>query len=114
MIGSSTVRSWSGWGQPLNIRLIILVDDDVAHSDWEQDLYRMGVPPEMEIRFADVATAVKDHATYASDPRHSHRPHRKHHDNARIAAWSRNHPCRSTLAGSITGRVGRRRCDMSS
>ena len=60
-----------GWGQPLNIRLIILVDDDVAHSDWEQDLYRMGVPPEMEIRFADVATAVKDHATYASDPRHS-------------------------------------------
>jgi mannose/fructose/N-acetylgalactosamine-specific phosphotransferase system component IIB len=60
-----------GWGQPLNIRLIILVDDDVAHSDWEQDLYRMGVPPEMEIRFADVSTAVSDHATYASDPRHS-------------------------------------------
>lgn len=60
-----------GWGQPLNIRLIILVDDDVAHSDWEQDLYRMGVPPEMEIRFADVSTAVRDHAAYANDPRHS-------------------------------------------
>ncbi len=60
-----------GWGQPLDIRLIILVDDDVAHSDWEQDLYRMGVPPEMEIRFADVSTAVRDHATYASDPRHT-------------------------------------------
>lgn len=60
-----------GWGQPLNIQLIILVDDDVAHSDWEQDLYRMGVPPEMEIRFADVPGAVRDHATYASDPRHS-------------------------------------------
>jgi PTS system mannose-specific IIB component/fructoselysine and glucoselysine-specific PTS system IIB component len=60
-----------GWGQPLNIQLIILVDDDVAHSDWEQDLYRMGVPPEMEIRFADVPTAIRDHATYASDPRHS-------------------------------------------
>lgn len=60
-----------GWGQPLNIRLIILVDDDVAHSDWEQDLYRMGVPPEMEIRFADVSTAVRDHATYANDPRNS-------------------------------------------
>jgi mannose/fructose/N-acetylgalactosamine-specific phosphotransferase system component IIB len=60
-----------GWGQPLNIQLIILVDDDVAHSDWEQDLYRMGVPPEMEIRFADVPTAVRDHATYANDPRHS-------------------------------------------
>jgi mannose/fructose/N-acetylgalactosamine-specific phosphotransferase system component IIB len=60
-----------GWGQPLNIQLIVLVDDEVAHSDWEQDLYRMGVPPEMEIRFADVATAVQDHAAYAADPRHS-------------------------------------------
>jgi len=45
-----------GWGQPLNIRLIVLVDDDVACCDWEQDLYRMGVPPEMELKFADVAT----------------------------------------------------------
>ena len=60
-----------GWGQPLNIQLIVLVDDEVAHSDWEQDLYRMGVPPEMEIRFADVATAVRDHTAYASDPRRS-------------------------------------------
>jgi len=60
-----------GWGQPLNIELIILVDDEVAQSDWEQDLYRMGVPPEMEIRFADVAAAVRDHQTYANDPRRS-------------------------------------------
>lgn len=60
-----------GWGQPLNIQLIVLVDDEVACSDWEQDLYRMGVPPEMEIRFADVATAVRDHATWVNDPRPS-------------------------------------------
>lgn len=60
-----------GWGQPLNIQLIVLVDDEVAHSDWEQDLYRIGVPPEMEIRFADVATAIRDHAAYAGDPRGS-------------------------------------------
>jgi len=60
-----------GWGQPLNIRLIVLVDDDVACCDWEQDLYRMGVPPEMELRFADVATAVREHASYARDPRPS-------------------------------------------
>ena len=60
-----------GWGQPLNIKLIVLVDDEVAGSDWEQDLYRMGVPPEMEIRFADVATAVRDHASWTSDPRPS-------------------------------------------
>lgn len=58
-----------GWGQPLNIRLLILVDDMVASSDWEKELYRMAVPPDMEVRFADVATAIRDHAKYASDPR---------------------------------------------
>jgi len=58
-----------GWGQPLNIRLLVLVDDLVASSDWEQELYRMAVPPDMEVRFADVATAIRDHARYASDPR---------------------------------------------
>ncbi|MFL5500518.1 MAG: PTS system mannose/fructose/N-acetylgalactosamine-transporter subunit IIB [Gemmatimonadaceae bacterium] len=58
-----------GWGQPLNIRLLVLVDDLVAASDWEQELYRMAVPPEMEVRFADVATAIRDHPRYAGDPR---------------------------------------------
>jgi mannose/fructose/N-acetylgalactosamine-specific phosphotransferase system component IIB len=58
-----------GWGQPLNIRVLILVDDMVASSDWEKELYRMAVPPEMEVRFADVATAIREHAQYASDPR---------------------------------------------
>jgi PTS system mannose-specific IIB component/fructoselysine and glucoselysine-specific PTS system IIB component len=59
-----------GWGQPLDIGLIVLVDDQVASSDWEQDLYRMGVPPEIELVFADVATAIRDHARFAADKRH--------------------------------------------
>ena len=58
-----------GWGQPLNIGFIVLVDDNVACCDWEQDLYRMGVPPEMEIIFADVPTAVQNHDTYLADSR---------------------------------------------
>jgi PTS system mannose-specific IIB component/fructoselysine and glucoselysine-specific PTS system IIB component len=58
-----------GWGQPLDIRFLVLVDDLVASSDWEQELYRMAVPPEMEIYFADVETAIRDHARYAADPR---------------------------------------------
>jgi len=58
-----------GWGQPLNARFMVLVDDLVASSEWEKELYRMAVPPEMEIFFADVATAIKDHARYATDPR---------------------------------------------
>jgi mannose/fructose/N-acetylgalactosamine-specific phosphotransferase system component IIB len=58
-----------GWGQPLNIRVLVLVDDAVAASDWEKELYRMAVPPEMEVRFVDVPTAIRDHAKFASDPR---------------------------------------------
>jgi PTS system mannose-specific IIB component/fructoselysine and glucoselysine-specific PTS system IIB component len=58
-----------GWGQPLNARFLVLVDDLVASSDWEKELYRMAVPPEMDIYFADVATAITNHARYAGDPR---------------------------------------------
>jgi PTS system mannose-specific IIB component/fructoselysine and glucoselysine-specific PTS system IIB component len=58
-----------GWGQPHDIRFLVLVDDLVASSEWEKELYRMAVPPEMEIMFADVASAVREHARWASDPR---------------------------------------------
>jgi len=47
-----------GWGQPLDVKFIVLVDDAVASSDWEQDLYRMGVPPEMEVRFHSAVAAA--------------------------------------------------------
>ena len=60
-----------GWGQPLDIRLLILVDDTVAASEWEQELYRMAVPPEMEIRFDSVESAPGSHDLYATDPRKS-------------------------------------------
>src|SRR5688572_28165291 len=58
-----------GWGQPLDIDFIVLVDDNVATCDWEQDLYRMGVPPEMELVFADVAEGVRRHASFVADAR---------------------------------------------
>ena len=48
-----------GWGQPLDVRFIVLVDDAVADSDWEKELYRMGVPPEMEVYFESVVTAAQ-------------------------------------------------------
>src|SRR4051812_13554631 len=60
-----------GWGQPLDIRLLVLVDDVVASSEWEQELYRMAVPPEMEIRFESVETAAAKHADIAADKRKS-------------------------------------------
>jgi mannose/fructose/N-acetylgalactosamine-specific phosphotransferase system component IIB len=58
-----------GWGQPLNTGFIVLVDDDVATCDWERDLYRMGVPPEMDIHFDTVESAIANHERYAADPR---------------------------------------------
>ncbi len=47
-----------GWGQPLELRFIVLVDDEVAASEWEQELYRMGVPPEMSVYFYGVEEAA--------------------------------------------------------
>ncbi len=58
-----------GWGQPLDIGFIVLVDDDVATSDWEQELYRLGVPPGMAVHFDTVAQAVERFASYRDDRR---------------------------------------------
>ena len=58
-----------GWGQPLNASFIVLVDDEVSSSDWEQDLYRMGVPPHIEVIFASVAQAAGMLATWEADER---------------------------------------------
>lgn len=53
-----------GWGQPLDVAFIVLVDDTVAASDWEQDLYRMGTPPEMELFFESVTSAIAHLGAY--------------------------------------------------
>jgi PTS system mannose-specific IIB component/fructoselysine and glucoselysine-specific PTS system IIB component len=58
-----------GWGQPLNVSFIVLVDDEVRSSDWEQDLYRMGVPPTIEVRFASVDEAARELAGWEADAR---------------------------------------------
>jgi len=58
-----------GWGQPLDIGFIVLVDDEVACSDWEQELYRMGTPPEMEVHFHAVDAAADVLSRYQTDPR---------------------------------------------
>lgn len=47
-----------GWGQPLELGFVVLVDNQVAESAWEQDLYRMGVPPEMNVYFETTTSAL--------------------------------------------------------
>ena len=58
-----------GWGQPLNVAFIILVDDEVRDSAWEQDLYRMGVPSSIEVVFASVEEARRQIPDWETDPR---------------------------------------------
>lgn len=58
-----------GWGQPLDIGFIVLVDDEVACSEWEQELYRMGTPPEMQVHFHSVASAAGSIPQFKSDER---------------------------------------------
>ena len=58
-----------GWGLSLGADLIILVDDQVQRSPWEQELYAMGVPPEVEVQFASVERAVADAPAWARSTR---------------------------------------------
>jgi PTS system mannose-specific IIB component/fructoselysine and glucoselysine-specific PTS system IIB component len=53
----------------LDLRFIVLVDDEVAASDWEQELYRMGVPPDMDIYFDAVDAAATNLDRYQEDDR---------------------------------------------
>jgi mannose/fructose/N-acetylgalactosamine-specific phosphotransferase system component IIB len=46
-----------GWGGPLHIDRIIVADDEIAASGWEQELYCLGMPAEMEARFSSLADA---------------------------------------------------------
>jgi PTS system mannose-specific IIB component/fructoselysine and glucoselysine-specific PTS system IIB component len=57
-----------GWGRPLGVEFIVLVDDGVSASPWEQDLYRMAVPPETDIRFATVAEAASRLGEWQASP----------------------------------------------
>ena len=58
-----------GWGQPLNLGFIALVDDEVAGSEWEQELYRMGVPPDMDVYFATPDDASRQLDQWNDDQR---------------------------------------------
>ena len=58
-----------GWGQPLDSAFIVLVDDEVRGSEWEQDLYRMGVPPQIEVVFASVEEAAERLPVWEADAR---------------------------------------------
>ena len=46
-----------GWGGRLRVERIVVIDDELADSPWEQELYHLGVPPEISADFVTVADA---------------------------------------------------------
>ncbi len=58
-----------GWGERFHVERIIVVDDDLRESDWEQELYCLGVPPNVEAEFFDVAEARELLSEWKDDPR---------------------------------------------
>ena len=58
-----------GWGRPLRAAFVVVVDDALAASEWEQELYRMGMPPELTLEFATVAETATRRAAWEQDPR---------------------------------------------
>lgn len=48
-----------GWGKALGAKQLVLVDDEVSANQWERDIYRVGVPPDMSIEFLSVEQAAR-------------------------------------------------------
>jgi D-glucosaminate PTS system EIIB component len=58
-----------GWGQPLDAGFVVLVDDAVAGSEWERELYRMAVPPGIDVYFHTARECPQALDRYRADPR---------------------------------------------
>lgn len=58
-----------GWGAVLHPELIVVVDDELAVSSWEQELYTLGVPSEMEAAFYSVEAARQEVAGWREGKR---------------------------------------------
>lgn len=58
-----------GWGSQLHPDVIVVVDDELAASAWEQELYAMGLPTELVTAFETVAEARSHLAEWRHDKR---------------------------------------------
>ncbi|MCK5526875.1 MAG: PTS sugar transporter subunit IIB [Candidatus Latescibacteria bacterium] len=56
-----------GWGDVIKPDRIILANDEVASNEWEQELYRVAVPSEIEV----CVTPVEDAAQLLSEEEHN-------------------------------------------
>ena len=56
-----------GWGSELHPDTIVVVDDDLAASTWEQELYAIGLPEDLATSFESVADARSHLAGWRTD-----------------------------------------------
>lgn len=56
-----------GWAHALAADRIVLVDDAVSTSPWEQEIYALGVRPGLDVAFASVAEAADALPRWAVD-----------------------------------------------
>jgi mannose/fructose/N-acetylgalactosamine-specific phosphotransferase system component IIB len=58
-----------GWGERLNMDRIVVVDDELSGSAWEQELYCLGVPSSVDAGFVGVDEARRSFRHWRADPR---------------------------------------------
>jgi mannose/fructose/N-acetylgalactosamine-specific phosphotransferase system component IIB len=58
-----------GWGPQLGVEHYVVVDDELATSEWEQDLYRLGLPDTASADFLTVGDAKARLTDLEADPR---------------------------------------------
>ena len=55
-----------GWGGPLGLDRILLVDPEIRQSPWEQELYQMAAPPGIAVEFQSPGEAAPRLGEWAS------------------------------------------------
>lgn len=58
-----------GWGEETHMDRLIVVDDAISASAWEQELYCLGVPPAMDALFVAVDEARQHLPRWREDTR---------------------------------------------
>lgn len=57
-----------GWGSRLHPARYVVADDELAHSDWEQELYQLTLGEDAEAEFATIAEARGRLDEWRQDP----------------------------------------------
>jgi PTS system mannose-specific IIB component/fructoselysine and glucoselysine-specific PTS system IIB component len=58
-----------GWGPQLEVEHYVVVDDELAESEWEQALYRLGLPDTATAEFLNVGAARARLSELSADAR---------------------------------------------